>query len=222
MIKIAPSILAADFTKLGEDIQSVRTAEYLHFDVMDGHFVDNLSFGIPVLESVRKVTDMALDVHLMIESPLRFISKFAHAGADIITFHVEAVAADNIRAVIDEIHGFGKKAGLSVKPDTPAGALLPFIDSLDLVLVMTVEPGYGGQAFISQMLPKISELRSVISSRGLECELEVDGGINRKTAKLCIDAGANVLVAGADVFGAADRAARIEMLRGGLQLTIDN
>jgi len=213
MVKIAPSILSADFTKLGSDIESVITADYLHFDVMDGVFVRNLSFGFPVLESVRKVTDMVLDVHLMIESPSRYITRFIESGGDIITFHVEAEAPDIIHTMISEIHKRGKKAGLSLKPKTPANALFPFIDSLDLVLVMTVEPGYGGQEFQTAMLPKISELRGVIDSLGINCELEVDGGINFDTAKLCIAAGADVLVAGSDMFNTNDRAAHIEELR---------
>jgi len=213
MIKISPSILAADFAKLGSEIKSIKGADYVHFDVMDGVFVPNISFGFPVLESVRKITDKTLDVHLMIESPSRYVARFAEAGGGIITFHVEAETSENIQTAIDGLHKLGKKAGLSVKPDTPADAILPYIDKLDLVLVMTVEPGYGGQKFMSAMLPKISEIRDVIDSRGLDCELEVDGGINPETAKLCIDAGANVLVAGSDVFNATDRAASIEELR---------
>jgi len=213
MIKIAPSILAADFADLSSEIQSVSNADYIHFDVMDGVFVPNISFGLPVLESVRKITDMVLDVHLMIDSPLKYAARFAEAGGDIITFHVEAENPENVHKAISEIHEQGKKAGLSIKPDTPASVLLPYIDSLDLVLVMTVEPGYGGQKFISTMLPKISEVRDIITKRKLDCDLEVDGGINNETAKLCIAAGANVLVAGNDVFTATDRAAHIENLR---------
>jgi len=213
MIKIAPSILSADFTKLGSDIESVSTADYLHFDVMDGVFVHNLSFGFPVLKSVRKFTDMILDVHLMIKSPSRFITEFAAAGGDIITFHVEAETTESIYKVIDDIHKQGKKAGLSIKPETPADVLFPFIGLLDLVLVMTVEPGYGGQEFQNAMLSKISVLREVIDRLGADCELEVDGGINFETAKLCIKAGANVLVAGSDMFSTTDRAAHIAELR---------
>jgi len=213
MIKIAPSILSADFTKLGSDINSVSTADYLHFDVMDGVFVHNLSFGFPVLESVRKFTDMILDVHLMIKSPSRYITEFAEAGGDIITFHVEAETPDTIFKMIDKIHDHGKKAGLSVRPDTQADVLFPYLDLLDIVLVMTVEPGYGGQEFQNAMLSKVLELRRLIDRRGLDCELEVDGGINFETAKLCIEAGANVLVAGSDMFSAIDRAAHIEELR---------
>jgi len=214
MIKIAPSILSADFAKLADEISSVESADYLHFDVMDGVFVPNISFGFPVLESVRRVTDMVLDVHLMIDDPLRFTARFAAAGADIITIHVEAEISENIHKAIAEIHKSGKKAGLSVSPKTSAAALIPYIDSLDHVLVMTVEPGYGGQEFIGDMLPKITEVRKAIGERGLACDLEVDGGINNETGKLCIAAGANVLVAGSTIFHASNRVAQIAQLRG--------
>ena len=213
VIKIAPSILSADFTKLGCEIESVSSADYLHFDVMDGIFVPNISFGFPVLKSVRKVTDMTLDVHLMIASPHRYVARFAEAGADIITFHVEAEPPNHISAAIEEIHKRGKKAGLTLRPGTSAEALMPYINALDLILIMTVEPGYGGQGFMNEMLPKISQLRDVIESRGLDCELEVDGGINLETAKQCVKAGANVLVAGNDIFSAKDRAAHIAEFR---------
>ena len=214
MIKIAPSILSADFGKLGAEIESVKSADYLHFDVMDGVFVPNISIGLTVLESVRPVTGMALDVHLMICSPSRYTARFAEAGADIVTFHVEADPPENTASAIAGIRSLGKRAGLSVKPGTPAEALLPYIDIIDLALVMTVEPGFGGQAFIHEMLPKIEYLRRVIDERGLNCEIEVDGGINAETSKLCVRAGADVLVAGSDIFKSADRAARIMQLRG--------
>jgi ribulose-phosphate 3-epimerase len=214
MKKVAPSILAADFTKLGEDIKSVESADYLHFDVMDGSFVSNISFGIPVLEAVRKITDMTLDVHLMIDAPIRYIQKFAEAGADIITFHIEAEKDENIQKTIDKIHKYGKKAGISLRPNTPVQKIIPYLDSLDLILIMTVEPGYGGQIFMEDMLPKISELRNDINKRKPDCDLEVDGGINIETAKLCVEAGANVLVAGEDIFHSPDRAAQIAKLKG--------
>ena len=171
-------------------------------------------FGrLPVLESVRSFTDMVLDIHLMIKSPANYVSKFSNAGADIITFHVEAEPYDSILSAIDEIHKLGKKAGLSLKPDTPLDTLLPFVHKLDLVLIMTVEPGFGGQMFIPEMLKKISVLRDLIESRKLDCEIQVDGGINQETAKLCVNAGANVLVAGEYIFKASDRGEKIAKLR---------
>jgi len=213
MIKISPSILSADFTRLGDEINSLKSSDYLHFDVMDGVFVPNISIGLPVIRSVRKITDMTIDIHLMITSPARYVAQFVEAGGDIVVFHVEAETPENTSSAIDDIHRLGKKAGLSIKPNTPVEALLPYIGVLDVVLVMTVEPGFGGQEFIAAMLPKIRALRRIIDDSGLDCELEVDGGINPETARLCIKAGANVLVAGNDIFGARDRAARIALLR---------
>ena len=213
MVKIAPSILSADFSCLGAEIESVLSADYLHFDVMDGHFVPNISIGIPVLESVRKATDMTLDVHLMITKPVRFAGRFVEAGADIVVFHVESDTPEEIQKAITLVKAAGKKVGLSLKPKTPSAALVPYLDDMDLVLVMTVEPGFGGQRFMADQLPKISRLRKMIDERGLMCELEVDGGICPETAKLCINAGADVLVAGSDVFKASDRAGQIRLLR---------
>lgn len=215
MIKIAPSILSADFTRLGDEIKSVSDAEYLHFDVMDGLFVPNISIGIPVLESVRKATGMVLDVHLMITEPIRYVTSFIDAGADILVVHAEADTPGNILEAIRMIKKRGVRAGLSIKPKTPADAVLPYIDMLDLVLVMTVEPGFGGQKFMEDQLPKIRALRQLIDARQLTCEIQVDGGINGQTAGLCVEAGADVLVAGSYVFGAADRAAKIKELKGG-------
>ena len=215
MIKIAPSILSADFSKLGAEIEDIKAggADYVHFDVIDGECVPNISIGVPVLKSVRKVTDMFLDVHLMIDRPVRYAEVFCKSGADLVMFHVEADTAENIGEAIDIVRANGKKVGLSVKPKTPAAAIFPFLDKLDMVLVMTVEPGFGGQSFMYDQLPKIREFREEIDRRGLECELEVDGGVDPATAKLVKAAGANVLVAGSAVFGKPDRAAQINAIR---------
>lgn len=215
MIKVAPSILSADFSRLGAEIQDIRKggADYVHFDVMDGEFVPNISIGIPVLKSVRKATDMFLDVHLMITTPLRFAEAFCDAGADLVVFHVEADSYQNISDAVDTVKAKGKKVGLAVKPRTPAAVLYPFMERLDLALVMTVEPGFGGQSFMADQLPKIKELADYISAHELNCELEVDGGIDPTTAALCKAAGANVLVAGSAVFGKSDRAAQINAIR---------
>ena len=213
MIKIAPSILSADFTRLGEEILSISEADYLHFDVMDGIFVPNISVGIPVLKSVRKCTDMTLDVHLMITEPVRYVEDFIDAGADLVVVHIEADTPENTKTALERVKSRGKKAGLSIKPNTPAERVLPYLELVDLVLVMTVEPGFGGQKFMADMLPKIEFLRRTLDERGLACELQVDGGINPETAKLCINAGADVLVAGSAVFGAPDRAQMIRQLR---------
>lgn len=214
MVKIAPSILAADFANLARDIHRVETADYLHIDVMDGHFVPNISVGLPVVKSVRRVTEMPLDVHLMIERPLRYAAAFCDAGADIVTCHVEADTEENIHAALRVIHEKGKRAGVVLKPATPAEAALPFLKESELILVMTVEPGFGGQGFMADMLPKITALRRYSSELNPACELEVDGGVGPDTFRACINAGANVLVAGSAVYGAEDIPARIRELRG--------
>jgi len=216
MIKIAPSLLAADFTALGKEVKEVQAAgaDYLHLDVMDGTFVPNISFGLPVIQSLRKVTDLVFDVHLMVRKPGHLIEAVAQAGADIICFHLESDEPQEICAMIDQVKALGKKVGLSLKPKTPAETLIPYIEDLDLVLVMTVEPGFGGQSFMPAQLDKIRKVRAMIEAGNPACELQVDGGIDQDTKDLVIEAGANVLVAGSSVFGKPDRATAIAALKG--------
>ena len=213
MIKIAPSILSADFAYLARDIEKISTADYVHVDVMDGLFVPNISIGIPVVKSIRPTTDLPLDVHLMIDRPVRYVEQFCDAGADIVTCHVEADTEENILSAINKIHAKGKKAGVVVKPKTPASAVLPFIDKVELILVMTVEPGFGAQKFMADMMPKVQAIRAYIDEKNPGCELEVDGGVNAQTAKLCTAAGANVLVAGSAFFKAEDKAAFVQAVK---------
>lgn len=215
MVKIAPSLLSADFAKLGEEVAEVKAAgaDYLHFDVMDGIFVPNISVGLPVLKSLRKVTDVPIDVHLMIERPIRYVKQFCESGADILTFHVESDSEENIHAAIAATKALGVRAGITLKPGTPVDVVLPFVPEVSLVLVMTVEPGFGGQKFMHDQLPKIKMLREYIDKCAPGTELEIDGGVDAVTAAYCIEAGAEVLVAGSAVFGKADRAAAIEAVR---------
>lgn len=213
MVKIAPSILSADFSRLGEDIDSVSTADLLHFDVMDGIFVPNISFGLPVLKSVRSYTDLTLDVHLMIDKPVRYIEAFAKSGADIISVHLEADHPTRIAAALDEMEQCGVKRAVALRPITKADAILPYIKKLDMVLVMTVEPGFGGQSFMASQADTVAEVRRLLDKYNPSCNLEVDGGISDKTAAQIKAAGANVLVAGSSVFGVKDRASAIQRLK---------
>ena len=215
-IRTSPSILAADFANLEREIRRAEAAgaDYIHIDVMDGIFVPNISIGVPVVASVRKVTELPLDVHLMITRPGRYVDAFCDAGADILTLHVEADTEGEIRDALRRTRAHGVRPSLSVKPGTPAEALLPFLPLCGMVLVMTVEPGFGGQKFMADMLPKVTALRQEIDAHFPGCELEVDGGVNAQTAQLCTQAGADVLVAGSAFFGAADPAALIREIKG--------
>ena len=214
MIKIAPSILSADFADLGREVQKVQSADWLHVDVMDGMFVSNISIGVPVVKSLRKATDMFLDVHLMIEKPVRYIDAFADAGADLLSVHLESDMPPGIKAALEAMDRRGVKKGIVLRPITAAEAVLPYIKDVDLILVMTVEPGFGGQKFMADQLPKIAAIRRYINEYNPDCRLEVDGGVDPNTAPLVIEAGADVLVAGSAVYGAADPAADIKTLRG--------
>jgi ribulose-phosphate 3-epimerase len=213
MIKIAPSILSADFARLGDEIRAIDAAgaDYVHVDVMDGHFVPNITIGPLIVEALRPVTRLPLDVHLMIENPDQYIPAFAEAGADIIVIHAEATV--HLHRSVQLIKSLGKKAGVSLNPATPLSALEMILPELDLVLLMTVNPGFGGQSFIDACLPKISELRRRITALGLPIELEVDGGVKIENIARIAAAGADVFVAGSAVFGTADYSATIAQLK---------
>ena len=213
-IKIAPSILAADFACLGEVIRNAEAAgaDYIHVDVMDGHFVPNITVGPPVVRSLRRVTQLPLDVHLMIDDPMQYAPAFADAGADILTVHVEATP--HLHRVLQQIRSLGVRTGVAMNPATPASAISQVLNDVELVLVMTVNPGFGGQTFIEQTLGKIAQVRDMLNDAKSEAEIQVDGGINLQTAERVADAGATVLVAGTAVFGAADGVeAAIETIR---------
>ena len=215
MIKLAPSILSADFVNLERDIRALapQEADYVHVDVMDGCFVPNITLGIPVVAAIKRISPLPLDVHLMIERPLRYVEDFCRSGADILTVHAEADLPANIRAALEKTRALGVRAGLSVKPNTRAEAVLPFLELCDLILVMTVEPGFGGQRFMADMMPKLKTVRGWIDQKNPGCELEVDGGVNEKTGRLCVENGANVLVAGSAWFKSADPAAFARALK---------
>lgn len=200
MIKLSPSILTADFCDLKSELKKIEEngCPYVHIDVMDGQFVPNISIGIPVVKSISAVTDMVLDVHLMIKNPLKYVEDFAKAGADIINFHFES--DDNPTEVIDEILKQGKKAGMTLKPATDVKELLPYIDRLSLVLIMSVEPGFGGQSFMEDMMEKVKFLRKYVDENNLDIDIEVDGGVNMKTIETVLDAGANVVVVGSGIY----------------------
>ncbi len=215
MAKIAPSILSADFANLERDIHDLERngADWVHVDIMDGIFVPNISIGIPVVQALRPVTDLPLDVHLMIDRPIRYVEEFVKAGADWLTIHVEADQPQNILDTLDKIHALGCKAGIVLKPRTPAEAAIPYLEKCDLVLIMTVEPGFGGQKFMADMMPKMKKIREMLDEVNPACIVEVDGGVDAGTCDLCKENGAEVLVAGSAYFKAADRAAFVKTIQ---------
>ena len=215
MAKIAPSILSADFANLERDIRNIAEngGDWVHVDVMDGHFVPNITIGIPVVKALRPVTDLPLDVHLMIDRPVRYVEDFVKAGADYVTIHIEADQPQNTLEALDKIHALGCKAGIVLKPKTPVEAAIPYLEKCDLILIMTVEPGFGGQKFMSDMMPKLVQLREWLDDINPDCLLEVDGGVDVNTHTLCKESGADVLVAGSAYFKAEDRATFVKLIQ---------
>ena len=215
MAQIAPSILSADFANLQRDIEDIRAngGDIVHVDVMDGIFVPNISIGIPVVQALRKVTDLPLDVHLMIDRPVRYVEEFVKAGADYVTIHVEADQPQNTLEALDKIHALGCKAGIVLKPKTPVEAASPYLEKCDMVLVMTVEPGFGGQKFMADMMPKVAQLKQWLTDINPHCLVEVDGGVDANTCAVCKENGADVLVAGSAYFKATDRAAFVKNIQ---------
>ena len=215
MAKIAPSILAADFANLARDIRNIEEngADFVHVDIMDGIFVPNISIGIPVVKAIRPVTSLPLDVHLMIDRPIRYVEEFVKAGADFVTIHVEADQPQNTLEALDKIHALGCKAGIVLKPKTPAEAAIPYLEKCDMILVMTVEPGFGGQSFMVDQMGKVAQLKEWMEDINPDCLIEVDGGVDSKTHVVCKEAGANVLVAGSAYFKAEDRAEFVKLVQ---------
>ncbi len=215
MAKIAPSILSADFANLERDIRGIAEngGDWVHVDVMDGHFVPNITIGIPVVKALRKVTDLPLDVHLMIDRPIRYAEEFIKAGADVLTIHIEADQPHNNLACLDKIRELGCKAAISLKPGTPAEAAIPYLTKCDMILVMTVEPGFGGQKFMADMMPKLKQLRTMLDEVNPACILEVDGGVDQNTCTVCKENGAEILVAGSAYFGSAEKAAFVKLVQ---------
>ena len=216
MAMISPSILAADFANLERDIRNIEEmgSDFVHVDVMDGIFVPNISIGIPVVKAIRPVTKLPLDVHLMIDRPVRYVEEFVKAGADFVTIHVEADQPQNTLEALDKIHALGCKAGIVLKPKTPAEAAIPYLEKCDMILVMTVEPGFGGQKFMADMMPKVKQLREWMDDINPDCHIEVDGGVDVNTHTICKDNGADVLVAGSAYFKATDRPAFVKLVQG--------
>ena len=214
MAILSPSILAADAMNMQKDLESAAQAgaKWLHIDVMDGLFVPNLSFGYSTVKAVNGISNLVLDVHLMIEKPIRYVEHFCKAGSDILTIHVEADTPENTKAALEQIRAMGVKPGIVLKPKTPAEALAPYLSMVDLVLVMTVEPGFGGQKFMADMMPKVKQLRAMLDEVNPSCHLEVDGGVDLVTGEVCKENGADVLVAGSAFFGSKDRPAFVKSI----------